>query len=206
MSKYQIMGRRAKYFTLADKAIAVNQQRLEYSQTSRYRFLRRSQNQRFYAKGKEMRASASTVPPSLQVPDLPSELYELSEFGLPASMRFKDAFRSNEWYADSDEYNDSVLSAWDSPPPYLSPPPENCENFQEVLLAYRLRKRKEVEIARLDKYRSNPLRDFSSDVYQELMVCYNEWEQLRTEIKNMGEGLEMKFSLGIFVNRWNAIR
>ncbi|KAG6849152.1 hypothetical protein H0H93_010908 [Arthromyces matolae] len=224
------MGRTAKYVTLAEKRIAVKQRRQEYSKTSRYRMLRSAQNRRSYAKQKEMRA----VPPTLQVPDLPCELYELSKFVLPTSMRFKDAFRSDEWYADSDDYNDLVLSAWDSPPPYRSSPPGDPHNFQEVLLAYRLRKRKEAEIARLDRYRSDPLRDFSLEVHQELMVCYEEWNQLRTELQNMDRGLEMELSmgllrwrsrrvhyleedfnslrqgfdlfLGLFVDRWNALR
>ncbi|KAG6836051.1 hypothetical protein H0H93_011948 [Arthromyces matolae] len=227
-SKNPDMGRTAKYFTLAEKRVAIKQQRQQYSQTSS------AQNHRTYTKQKELRASASTVPPSLQVPDLPCELYELLELPLPTSMSFKDAFRSDEWYDDSDEYNDRVLSAWDMPPPYLASPPENPHRFQDILLAYRLRKRKEAETARLERYRSDPLRDFSSDVHQELMACYEEWKQLSTELKVMGQGLEREFSLGllrwrsqrvhyleedfnslrqgfdsflgVFINRWSAIR
>ncbi|KAG6886594.1 hypothetical protein C0992_003229 [Termitomyces sp. T32_za158] len=161
------------------------------------------QNQRAYQKRKSLITAASNVPASLQLPNLPGKLYKMADFPLPTSTVFQISFRNCDWYEDSD-WADSTLANWNSPPPYASLPSGNADQFYDVLLGYRLRKRKEEEVARLDQYKDNPLCNFATKVHTELIDCHAEWEELDliTEGMQMDPGRE----LGVQLLEWKARR
>ncbi|KAF8879748.1 hypothetical protein BD779DRAFT_1676286 [Infundibulicybe gibba] len=91
------MGRRAKYFTLADKRAAAEKRRQENAGLTRERHLRSQQNRRAYIKrlqscGQAIGTTAVSYP---DPPIIPNDLQSLAETQLPATRAFLDACRGD---------------------------------------------------------------------------------------------------------------
>ncbi|KAG6905141.1 hypothetical protein DXG01_004558 [Tephrocybe rancida] len=199
------MGRRAKYSTLSETHKANQDQRQRYAQTTRCKELRKAQNNRAYCKKQTLSTAAATVPSTLQLPTLSLELLELAEFRMPTSRIFSLAMESSGAFEGSN-FDDSVLADWDSPPPHrLLPPDVNIDKFRDALLGYRMRRQKEMEVERLRRYESEPLRDFATEVHAELMDCHAQWEGLRRDLEKYHKGGNDRV-LGLGLLEWMARR
>ncbi|KAG6806342.1 hypothetical protein H0H92_011676, partial [Tricholoma furcatifolium] len=99
--------------------------------------------------------------PKLQLPVLPAVLRESADFPSPKSPIFKIAFQAKDTLGS--HYRDDRLCHWDSPPPYSQQHPYNLNYLRDVLFGSRLRRRKEVEVARIEQYNSHPLRAFAHE-------------------------------------------
>ncbi|KAG6825918.1 hypothetical protein H0H92_001860 [Tricholoma furcatifolium] len=212
------MGRRAKFLTLSEAQGAAKRRGKEYAQTARqvtFRFhsniakrcqeVRKSQNKRAYERLKSRTAviSASTIPTSLSPPEIPSQLHDMADISIPTSPIFQLAFGSENPFEDS-EHDDRMLAAWDLPPPYAEPPPGCIRLFFDILMGYRLRQRKKEEVARLERYKYHPLRDFATEVCAELTRCYAEWEALQKVVEGMHKGFERQLAQRLL--GWRAYR
>ncbi|KAG6825487.1 hypothetical protein H0H92_003580 [Tricholoma furcatifolium] len=194
------MGRRAKFLTLAEAQGAAKRRGKEYALTRR-----QSQNRRAYEKliSQTAAISASTIPASLSPPQIPRELHDMADISIPTSPIFRLAFGSDNPFEDS-EHDDRMLARWDLPPPYPEPPPGRVRLFFDILMGYRLRQRKNEEIARLERYKDHPLRDFATEVCAELTRCYTEWEVLHKVVGGMHKGFERQLALRLLA--WRAYR
>ncbi|KAG6809301.1 hypothetical protein H0H92_000770 [Tricholoma furcatifolium] len=168
-----------------------------------YTELRKSQNRRAYVKHKSRTAaiSASTIPTSLSPPEIPRQLHDMADISIPTSPIFQLAFGSKNPFEDS-EHDDRMLAAWDLPPPYAELPPGCIRLFFDIMMGYRLRQRKNEEIARLERYKNHPLRDFTTEVCTELTHDYAEWEALNKMVEGMKKGLERQLALRLL--KWRA--
>ncbi|KAG6809854.1 hypothetical protein H0H92_014420 [Tricholoma furcatifolium] len=197
------MGQRAKSFTHSEAVQASKLRQKIYAQTERCREHRRAVNRRSYLKVKLPPAATSAAPTSLEPPILPETLYEMAEFPIPQSYTFQESFASSEWNEDS-EWSDEALQLWNSLPPYTHLPSGDFQQFSDVLLGYRLRKRMEEETARLNRYQDHADCDFLLDVHTELVAGYGRWKESLLVVEKLKKGLAR--DLAVKWLEWQARR
>ncbi|KAG6826213.1 hypothetical protein H0H92_000692 [Tricholoma furcatifolium] len=194
------MGRRAKSFTEIERQAAARERDHLYLQSSRGKELRSAQNRRAY-QTRVARQVTSDSMPKLQLPALPIVLRESAHFPPPKSPTFKLAFQAKDTLGS--DYRDDRLRHWDSLPPYSQPHPYNVQYLQDVLFGSRLRRRKEEEVARMQRYNSHPLHAFAREVHADLLSAYTGWKALHRELQDF-DGSTSDRRLGQGLLQWRA--
>ncbi|KAG2092119.1 uncharacterized protein F5147DRAFT_779740 [Suillus discolor] len=176
------MGRKAKYFTVADKMAAQQQQQASYIQTER----QVSQNARAYAK-RHGRHRCWTAPKNEPQP-LETTLVAFATLPLPNSYLFRYALAGSRLIDESD------LAQWDKPPPYHSlPPPEIpdeeqfTQNLLDVMHRYQLRQLRVscIRHAAMFNARGSDIASITKEIQEARKALLDGWNDLHTRVTTL---------------------
>ncbi|KAF9231590.1 hypothetical protein BU15DRAFT_68209 [Melanogaster broomeanus] len=177
------MGRRAKYWSLAEKQAARRAQQRSYARTSNYRARKQRSSQNHTAYMKRI-ADSELIKPSLPSV-LPLALIALAVAPLPDSPLFRQALY------DAEALDESELRHWDNDPPYLQPEPANTveegrftKNLVDVMLGHRLHLENEARQYRACRHAAGGGGELATELHTIATKTFREWVHLHSILPN----------------------